>query len=34
LIVYQRKPRLREIILLRAGTHKQLFRRRAKRKKK
>jgi len=28
LVIYQRKPRLREVVFLRAGTHKQLFRKR------
>jgi mRNA interferase YafQ len=28
LIIYQRKPRAREIVFLRAGTHNQLFRQR------
>ncbi|MDR2216404.1 MAG: type II toxin-antitoxin system YafQ family toxin [Nevskiaceae bacterium] len=32
LVIYLRKPRLREIVLLRAGTHRQLFRRRLPRR--
>ena len=32
LIIYLRKERSREIVLLRAGTHRQLFRRRLRRR--
>ena len=34
LIVYQSKPRVQEIVLMRAGTHEKLFRKRVKHKKK
>ena len=34
LVIYQRKPRLQEVVLLRAGTHKELFRKRARSNRK
>lgn len=33
LVIYLRKPRLKEVVLLRAGTHAQLFRNRIRRQR-